>query len=64
MKHITDAIDATISSFEDKIKIRQSAIIGVVPELLALHQLKEFYKAKGATNANSKRSKATNTTDE
>ena len=60
MKHMIDAIDVSIKSIENTIKVRQSAIRnGSAEELFYLHQHKDIYKPE-VKNANVKRSKAQN----
>ena len=62
MKHMITAIDAHIKSLEDKVIIRQSAIVTQGEQLLTLHKLKEYYKEEKQNAENSKRSKPKNTT--
>ena len=62
MKHMVEAIDATIKSLENKIDMRQSAILIQGEQLLTLHKLKEYYKEEKQDAKDSKRSKPKNTT--
>ena len=62
MKHMQEAIEATIDSIEKSVKRGQYNIRANAVELLTLHKLKEIYKTQEIKDANPKRRKAPNTT--